>query len=42
MGSSGRFKLTSGDLCKSEQMIAMFAKIVLALDASGTVWANEI
>lgn len=42
MGFTGRFKLMSGDLCKAEQMIAMFARIVLALDASGTVWANEI
>lgn len=32
----------SGDLCQVEQMIAMFARIVLVLDASGPARANEI
>lgn len=32
----------SGDLCQAEQMIAMFAGIVLAVDACGTAWANEV
>jgi len=32
----------SGDLCQAEQMITVFARIVLVLDASGAAWASDV